>query len=135
MSKTITVSYIVYNEDSEEDQEVTLELPAIMKVCYDCDGHGYVLNESMRNHCYSEEEFNETFWDDKDKEQYLKRGGIYDVECPTCRGANVVPVVNEAAIPSHLKEEYNTYKKWAREDAMEREWEEQQYRMERMMGA
>lgn len=84
--KTITI-------EDDDGNETDHELPCKMEVCDDCEGHGFVLNESMRYHAYSSEEFMEQF-DEEDREQYFTRGGIYDVVCPTCKGKNVVPVID-----------------------------------------
>lgn len=76
----------------DEDGETTesIEVPARMEVCPDCEGHGSVLNASMRQHAYSEEEFAD--FDDEEREAYVTRGGMYDVVCPTCKGVRVVAV-------------------------------------------
>lgn len=120
----ITVTYQSELEDDVDESTLSedelmygvkihnLELPAKMEVCDDCEGHGFVLNPSMREHAYSMEEFNETFHDEEDREQYFKRGGIYDIQCPTCNGKNVVPVVDESLIPSNKQEQYKQYKMW-----------------------
>jgi RecJ-like exonuclease len=91
MSTTIEITIL-----DEDDNEEIVNLPAKMEVCHDCEGHGYVLNESMRNYVYSSEEFYETF-DEEEREEYLKRGGRYDVICPTCYGNNVIPVIDREA--------------------------------------
>lgn len=76
----------------DEDGETTesIEVPSRMEVCHDCDGHGSVLNASMRYHAYSEEEFEE--FDEEERAGYFQRGGMYDVTCPTCKGVRVVAV-------------------------------------------
>lgn len=85
-----TISITIEEEDGSETEH---DLPAKMEVCDDCEGHGFVLNESMRNHAYSMEEFYDQF-DDEDREEYFRRGGRYDVVCPTCKGKNVVKVID-----------------------------------------
>lgn len=116
-------SKIVGSDDDEldnfGDHEILgiAELPMHRIVCTDCEGEGYVLNESMRYHAYSREEFEEAFEDERDQLdydchndnegpcedsckcpapqlEYFKRGGIYDVVCPTCKGKNVIDVVD-----------------------------------------
>jgi hypothetical protein len=82
--------------NAEGDANVC-RLPATYAVCSDCEGEGMVMNESMRHHAYAQEEFEETFWEDEDREQYFRRGGIYDVQCPTCGGKRVEAVVDRAA--------------------------------------
>lgn len=105
----------VENEDSEcfgvGEKAAIIELPTHKEVCSDCGGEGFVLNESMRGHAYTMEEFREAFedeiremeYDDETGEpvkelEYFRRGGIYDVQCPTCHGKNVVDVIDEDTI-------------------------------------
>jgi len=127
----MTTIDVLYYEDEEE---VTLSLPAKMVVCSDCRGLGFVLCEGMRGHAYSQEEFEEAFWDDEDREAYMTRGGKYDVICPTCKGKNVIPVIDASCIPSHLQKEYKKYLAYKREsDRSDREYEAI-CRMERMSG-
>lgn len=83
--------------ENDEGEEETMDLPSIMEVCNDCDGHGSVLCEGMRGHAYSMEEFEESFDDEEDRE----------AECPTCKGKNVIAVVDEA----HLTPEQQTFYK------------------------
>jgi len=85
---------IGYNDD---DEMIVETLPAKFEVCHECEGHGYVLNPSMRGHCYSAEEFHDTFHDEDDRAEYFKRGGRYDVVYPCCNGKNVVKVIDEEA--------------------------------------
>lgn len=126
MNHSITVTLL--SDDGEEEE---FKLPATKEVCHDCDGHGKVLHEAIRNHAYTPEEFNESF-DDEEREQYFKRGGMYDVTCPTCKGSNVTDEIDEeackrdpalAAIYERLEE------KWA-DDAAAREEEAHWARME-----
>ncbi len=97
MGMTIKVA-IGYDDNGESIMET---LPAKFIVCPMCEGHGTVLNPSMRNHCYSFDEFNETFHDDEDRAAYFQRGSKYDVQCPNCKGKNVVLVVDEDACASN----------------------------------
>lgn len=106
MSLTIKRTYF------EGDEEIVLTLPAKMEVCGDCHGQGAVLCEGMRGYAYSAEEFAESF-DDEEAEEYFTRGGRYDVACPTCNGANVVPVVDEDRVPSALAADYEAYQAYA----------------------
>lgn len=86
--KTITI-------EDDDGNETEHELPCKMEVCDDCEGHGFVLNESMRYHAYTQED--EEMHDPEFLEEYFKRGGIYDVQCPTCKGRNVVAVIDREA--------------------------------------
>lgn len=91
---------ITIENDEGEEQEVTF--PAKMEVCGECEGEGFVLNEGMRGHAYSSEEFEEYF-DDEERAEYFKRGGRYDVQCPCCKGRNVVAVVDESKLSAEHK--------------------------------
>ena len=37
------------------------------------------------------------------REEYFKRGGIYDVQCPTCKGKNVMAVVDRERVEKDEK--------------------------------
>jgi len=127
MSDTIELTY-----ENDEGEEVSLTLPAKMEVCYDCEGHGYVLNESMRYYAYTSED--EEMHDPEFCEEYFKRGGIYDVVCPTCKGKNVLPTVNEEALNEKQKADYEVYREWKEDqDRADAEYEAE-CRMERLMG-
>jgi len=91
MAHTITIT--LYNDDGDEE---THELPAKFEVCSRCEGHGTHLNPSIGEHAYSVEEFNESF-DDEERAEYFKRGGIYDVRCEECGGEKVTAVADEKA--------------------------------------
>lgn len=80
----------------DEGDEFEVELPSKMEVCHRCEGHGTILNPSIGEHAYSSEEFNESF-DDEEKEEYFRRGGRYDITCPTCSGNKVVEVIDDEA--------------------------------------
>ena len=84
----ITIIYV----DDETGDEVQASLPAKYEVCPNCEGHGTHLHPSIRGYAYSREEFEEAFPDEYDKEQYRRRGGIYDVQCRKCDGKRVVAV-------------------------------------------
>ena len=56
-------------------------------VCPDCKGEGKILTPSLRNVAFTSEDFEQ---DPDFKEQML--GGYYDVECPTCKGRNVITI-------------------------------------------
>lgn len=129
MSDTIELTY-----EDEDGEEITIEVPSKMEVCYDCEGHGMVLNESMRNYAYTSED--EEMHDPEFREEYFKRGGIYDVVCPTCKGKNVLAVPDEETINKNekLKSEYEKYEEWKEDrDRADAEYEAE-CRMERLMG-
>ena len=78
---------------SSSDREVVYYWPCKLEICSDCEGHGTVLTPSIREHAYSREEFDEAF-DEEQQEEYFRRGGMYDVACPTCRQDRVVKVLD-----------------------------------------
>lgn len=122
----IEITYI----DDDED-EVSVELPARHEVCHKCEGHGTILNPSIGEHAYSQEEFEEAFQDEEDRAAYFQRGGRYDVSCPTCHGNKVVQVVYEAKCTTseqkqHLQAHLAHQRTQARWDAQDRAT----YRME-----
>jgi predicted methyltransferase len=90
-----------YNDNGEIIKET---LPAKFIVCQNCEGHGSVLNESMRGHCYTQDEFADAFDDEDDRVEYFKRGGKYDVQCPLCKGKNVVLVIADDQLTEEQKE-------------------------------
>lgn len=116
--------------DDDGEVESLVALPAKYEVCSNCKGHGMVLNEAMRFHAYTQEEF-EDFSDD-DREQYFTRGGCYDVTCPTCDGKRVEKVVNEREC--RTPEQKAALKRLRECEDDDREYE-RLCRMERMMGA
>lgn len=102
----------------ETGEEVLHEVPSVKGVCDDCGGEGFVLNESMRDYAYSMEEFMEEF-DYEERQQYFQRGGMYDVPCPTCKGKNVIDVINREACErdSDLKKVLAQYDDYLRREA------------------
>lgn len=101
----------------EDGEEVSHSFPAKNEVCGRCEGFGTHLNPSIGQHAYSMEEFEESFPEDEDKEQYFRRGGIYDVQCEQCHGNKVVLVVNEDALTEEQKKLYEDYQRDQEEDA------------------
>jgi hypothetical protein len=98
MNLTVKVTF-----EDDDGEEQTIELPGKHAVCGNCDGHGTHLRPGMREHAYTQEEFDESFHDDEDRAAYFERGGMYDVQCETCKGLRVVVVVDRGAIvtPEH----------------------------------
>ncbi len=129
---TIVIKIVDTLEDDNVEVEYTF--PSKNEVCSECEGHGYVLCEGMREHAYTAEEFNEAFSEEEDRAAYFQRGGKYDVVCHICKGKNVVPVVDESRLTTEQKEVYKIYLKQKEEQD---EYEAQyaaELRMERMMG-
>lgn len=104
--------------DEETEEEVTHIFPTVNEVCGRCEGFGTHLNPSIGEHAYTMEEFNESF-DDEGKEEYFKRGGIYDVTCFECKGNKVVPVVDEKHLTEEQKKLYAEYERQEEERASE----------------
>lgn len=116
--------------DPEAEDDIKVMLPACFEVCDDCEGHGTVLNATMRGHGYTTQEFNEAF-DDEDREQYFRRGGKYDVVCPTCVGNRVVPAVDEANLTVAQRAEYEQVQMTESLRARARDEDERTMRAER----
>lgn len=126
-----TMTITIENEDGEESEH---ELPSKMEVCPDCEGQTYVLNPSMRYHAYTCDD--EEMYDPEFREEYFKRGGIYDVICPTCKGKNVVPCVDREACESNpeLKKILEIWEEQEEDRAQADAEYEAECRMERLMG-
>lgn len=108
----------------EEGEEVSHIFPSTNEVCHRCEGYGTHLNPSIGQHAYTMEEFNESF-DDEGKEEYFKRGGIYDVTCEVCKGNKVLPTVDESKLSDEQKKLFAEYEEheedMARMDAEDRQ--------------
>lgn len=87
---------IEFVTSDDEGDDVTHQLPARYEVCSRCEGHGTHLNPSIGNHAFTGEEFEREF-DEEQREQYLTRGGIYDVVCEVCSSMRVELVVDRKA--------------------------------------
>ena len=124
----MTIEVEIRDADGEVMEVVSL--PAVHIVCPDCEGHGTVLNASMRHHAYTQEEFDQ--FSDEEKEEYFKQGGAYDVTCPTCNGRNVVKVVDRDRM---MSDRQRAALKKLDADAEDDAAYERLCRMERMMGA
>lgn len=102
--------------NSEEGEEEEYDFPSKNEVCSRCEGYGTHLNPSIGEHAYTMQEFNDSF-DEEEREQYFKRGGIYDVTCEGCDGNKVVQVVDEGALCTSEKEVYAIYESCMEERA------------------
>ena len=101
---------VSYDADGEK---IMAMLPAKFIVCPECEGHGTVLNDSMRGHCYTAEEFHDIFDNEDDRAAYFERGGRYDVQCPNCKGKNVVLVVDDdACVTAEQKQTLKWHNEW-----------------------
>ena|SRR5258706_9488184 len=124
MSRTIELTW-----DNEDGEEIIESFPAKNEICDRCEGYGNHLNPSIGEHAYSMEEFNESF-DEEEREQYFKRGGIYDVQCEECHGNKVVPVVDENRLSEAQKKLYAEFELWDQERARSDAEDRATYRME-----
>ena len=127
---TIKIKY----DDNDTECEVECELPCKNEVCPKCEGHGTHLTPSIGNYAYSQEEFYEAFPEEEDRENYFRRGGIYDVTCERCGGKNVIQVVDESRCTTEEQKEH--LKKYKAHMKSEREYEAEcraERRMEAMM--
>lgn len=119
--------------ENEAEEEVTHSFPSKNEVCHRCEGYGTHLNPSIGEHAYTPEEFDQEF-DDEGKEEYFRHGGIYDVQCETCKGEKVLPVVDEEHLSPEDKKLFGEYREWKEEqDAFDADYEAE-CRMERLMG-
>jgi hypothetical protein len=102
----LTIDFVTEDDDGNEIQH---QLPANYVVCSGCQGHGTHLNPSIGQHAFTAEEFERDF-DEEQRAEYCRRGGIYDVQCTTCIGLRVVPVVDrEACTTAEHKESLALY--------------------------
>jgi hypothetical protein len=112
---------ITFENENDEGEEITYELPARMEVCNRCHGHGTHLNPNIGQHAYTPEEFAEAFDDDESREAYFTRGGMYDVTCESCGGQNVIAVVDRDHADPKILKLYDEKRKNEEEDrAMDR---------------
>jgi DnaJ-class molecular chaperone len=94
---TQTITVTLCDDNGDEQEHI---LPAKNEVCSRCEGYGTHLNPSIGSHAYTAEEFYDSF-DEEGREEYFRRGGIYDVTCECCKGKNVVLLVDEDACKSN----------------------------------
>jgi phage FluMu protein Com len=129
------IKLTIYGDDTEDSPERVVELPAKKEVCPKCEGHGSILNPSIAQHAYTASEFAESF-DEEEAAEYFRRGGRYDVKCPTCKGANVIDVVDVEALASARQiVDYSAWKKQEDDRAkFDREWANEMHRECMMLG-
>lgn len=110
---------------------ISYELPSKKAVCTDCEGCGTVLAPGMRFHAYTAEDLRD--WDEEERRHYFKRGGMYDVTCPTCEGKNVIDVIDRSRIRKGSLEEV-VLQAWEKAERDRIEFE-RECEAERRMGA
>lgn len=89
---------IVFTTYDDDGEEMIHYLPARMEVCDRCNGEGTHVNPAIDGNGITSEEMREL--GDEFLEDYL--GGRYDVTCEECKGANVVPVLDESRCDPEL---------------------------------
>lgn len=114
--KTMKFTIVHWDDD---DEELETEVPAKYEVCGRCNGKGTHINPNVDGHGISQEEFDE---DPDFKENYF--GGVYDVACHECDGANVVPVFDYDHMTDEQKELAEDHERGEYQDRRERESEE-----------
>jgi hypothetical protein len=115
--------------ENDEGEEITMSFPSLKQVCHECHGEGFILCEGMRGYAYSSEEFAEAF-DDEDREEYCRRGGMYDQQCDVCHGRNVVDVVDESKLSPEQKEFYEAFQAYENKRLQWETWDRQTMRAE-----
>jgi hypothetical protein len=120
-----TIEITIENDDGDEEVH---ELPSKFEVCGTCEGHGTHLHPAIGQHAYSTEEFDREF-DEDERREYFKRGGMYDVQCEECKGLRVVPVVDEARLD---KEDHAVYATWQKQQAQRAQWDREDALTRRM---
>jgi hypothetical protein len=116
MSKQGEIVLKLYDDEGEEVEHT---FPSKNEVCPTCEGFGTHLNPSIGQHAYTMEEFNESFPEDEDKDNYFRRGGIYDVQCEECKGNKVIQVVDEAHLSDDQKKVYADWQEQEEDNARE----------------
>ena len=100
-----SITVWLFDEEGEEEQ---VSLPAKMEVCGRCDGEGTHVNPAIDGNGISSEQMDEWSSPDWDfREEYMR--GTYDVRCEECKGANVVPVVDEERCDPELLKRYHKH--------------------------
>lgn len=130
MSETITLIFA-----DENEQEISIELPAKRIVCTECGGTGFVLAGGLRGESFTESEFYETFEDPEDRAEYFRPGGKYDTQCDLCHGKNVIVVVDEDRLTDAQNLQFEAYNEWVNENEPGDWRDDPEARAERRMGA
>lgn len=84
------IEWIHFLPDGEEE---IIKFPAKMIVCYTCDGTGSTVNPSIDGNGITADEMDEM--GDDFREDYF--GGVYDVQCRTCKGLRVIAQLDRPA--------------------------------------
>lgn len=121
--KTMTWTLVL---ETDDDEEIEVELPARFEVCDICDGKGKRVNPAIDGHGISAEEFDE---DPDFREDYF--AGVYDITCSECNGKRVIPVIIDDELNEQQKKALKQHDK---KIAMMRELEAME-QAEKMMGA
>lgn len=122
-ARAMTLVFTCENDDGEEIEHT---LPAHFEVCPLCEGKGSHTNPSIDASGITGEEFAE--WGEDERESYIS--GAYDVACYECKGARVVPTINE----SNLSDEQRASLKLLHAIERDNAAYDAESRAERMMG-
>jgi hypothetical protein len=124
--------FVIFKYEDDEGIEISAEFPAKMEVCDGCQGFGTRLNEAIGSHAYSMEEFDEAFPPhSEERDAYFERGGMFDVQCWTCKGLRVVPVIDQERAAEREPQAFKRYLSDLKSEAEDRAMA----RAERAMGA
>lgn len=121
------------NREDESGEIQTFTLPIMRVVCPTCDGRGTHVNPSIDAGGIAGDD--EDFWsEDLDYEDEDEEGnpvsryhsGVYDVQCGTCHGNNVVCVINRTGADLEALEAWDSLcedqEDYEAERAAERRW-------------
>ena len=88
MSEIKTVEFYYTNPETEEEEEITINLPACWEVCSCCNGRGKTY---LGFHAYEQPAFTQEDMDyegDDFRQDYMT--GRYDKTCPECKGRTTI---------------------------------------------
>lgn len=109
--ETFTIRFRVYANDDElesgnhnDDEMVTLVLPAIIVKCEECDGKGSYVNPAIDAGGLTSEDFHD---DPFFTEDYFS--GKHDVTCAHCNGTGMVPDVDTRNMSKEAEANYKRY--------------------------
>jgi hypothetical protein len=92
------------------DFDEKIDLPVTYEVCYKCEGSGKIVNPAIDEHGISQEEFDE---DPDFEEAYFS--GVYDIQCPLCKGKRVLPIVDKRNLTKEEKTLWREIQEYNRE--------------------
>lgn len=111
--------------------EHIIEIPAMWAICENCDGEGKHMQNDMRSHAYTPEEFYEEFDDEEQVDMYFNGG--FDVACDECRRRGKIIVVNVEVFAAQKPELYAIWEQERRGEAASEREHEAERRAERYL--